>query len=98
MYRGNSVTIMDNVSYTKMTTMPPSLRGSFVQESQNEAPANPGVTEHHGEEEPKYVNITPGPTYEPIEVMLTSSDSKRLQHDPAGLPNAYATYDVPRKL
>ena len=31
-------------------------------------------------------------------IQLTSPDSKRLQHDPAGLLNAYATYDVPRKL
>ena len=58
---------------------PSSLTGSFIHES-HEAPANP-VTE-----EPKYVNIAP--TYEPIDV--TSSGAMQ-----QGLPNVYATYDVP---
>ena len=92
------MTIMDSMSYTQMTMIPPSLlSGLFIKESHCEAPANP-VTEHELEKEPKYDNITRGPTYELIEVMLTSSDSERPQRPAAGLPNAYATYDVPRKL
>ena len=79
-YREN---ICDSVSYTQMTT-PSSLTGSFIQES-HEAPADP-VTE-----ESKYVNVAP--TYEPIDVLLISSDTKQQP----GAPNVYATYDVPRK-
>ena len=72
--------IRNNVSYTQMSS-------SFVQEPQaaHKTPAD-RVTEEH-----KYVNVTPDPTYEPIDVI--SPDTKQ-----QGLTNVFATYDVPRKF